>query len=144
MVTFNRFEEIDSWKAARELTKIIYRISHEGSFRRDFGLRDQTQRAAVSIMANIAEGFESRTRPLFIEFLGRAKASAGELRAHLYVALDAGHISELQFQDLVARATSCSGQISRLITYLQGDKGKLRTSEAFDEYLVGEAGPVDS
>ena len=66
---------------------MIYRLSSAGAFARDFGLRDQMRRAAVSIMSNIAEGFESQTQVLFIQFLGRAKGSAGELRAQLYIAL---------------------------------------------------------
>jgi len=74
MAKITRFEEIEAWQTARQLTKL-------GPLAKDFGLRDQMRRAAVSIMSNIAEGYESRTQTLFIEFLGRAKASAGELRA---------------------------------------------------------------
>jgi four helix bundle protein len=100
MSTIKRFEEIEGWQTARELTRLVYRISREGEFARDFGLRDQMHRAAVSIMSNITEGFESRTQALFIEFLGRAKGSAGELRAQTYVALDVGYIDQAQFQQM--------------------------------------------
>ncbi|NEO92599.1 MAG: four helix bundle protein [Moorea sp. SIO3G5] len=93
MGTIKRFEEIQGWQTARELTRLVYALSKEGEFSRDFGLCNQMRRAAVSIMSNIAEGFESRTQRLFLEFLGRAKGSAGELRSQAYVALDAGYVT---------------------------------------------------
>ncbi len=77
MSTIERFEQIEAWKTARDLTHLIYEVSNQGNFNRDFGLRDQMRRAAVSILSNIAEGFESRTQSMFIEYLGRAKASSG-------------------------------------------------------------------
>ncbi|MEO6060486.1 MAG: four helix bundle protein, partial [Thermoflexales bacterium] len=79
------------------------------------GLRDQMRRSAVSIMSNIAEGFESRTRPLFIDYLGRAKGSAGELRAQAYVALDAGYVDVAIFEALCSQAIKCSRQLSNLM-----------------------------
>jgi four helix bundle protein len=100
------------------LTRTVYQLSAEGQFARDFGLRDQMRRSAVSIMSNIAEGFDSRTRPLFIEFLGRAKASAGELQAQLYVCLDVGYLSEPQFACLLDLTDKCSRQIRNLTRYL--------------------------
>src|SRR6266545_3366573 len=132
MGTIRRFEEIEAWQTARELTKLIYQLSNDGTFGRDFGLRDQMRRAAVSIMSNIAEGFESRTQMLFIEFLGRAKGSAGELRAQAYVALDAGYISEAQFERLCSLAESCSRQINRFTAYLQtySDNHRVREDQA--------------
>ncbi len=120
MGTINRFEEIEAWQTARDLTRLVYVLSNEGAFARDFGLRDQMRRAAVSIMSNIAEGFESRTQALFIDFLGRAKGSAGELRAQAYVALDAGYFDQANFQQLFELADKCSRQISRFMSYLQG------------------------
>ncbi len=77
------------------------------------------RRAAVSVLSNIAEGFESRNTPLFIEFLGRAKASAGEVRAQSYVALDAGYFDEVQFQQVFDLAEKCSRQISQFLAYLE-------------------------
>ena len=94
MGKISTFLEIEAFQVARDLTKVVYRLSNDGLFSRDFGLKDQMRRAAVSIMSNIAEGFESRTRAMFIEVLGRAKGSAGELRAQCYVALDAGYLSD--------------------------------------------------
>ncbi len=119
MTTIHRFEEIEAWQTARELTRAVYSISKEGAFSRDFGLRDQMRRAAVSIMSNIAEGFESRTSGLFLEFLGRAKGSPGELRAQLYIASDADYLTKEQFASLCALCEKCSGQISGFSSYLE-------------------------
>ena len=137
MGTIRRFEEIEGWQTARELTKVIYRVSSQGAFARDFGLRDQIRRAAVSIMSNIAEGFESRTQALFVEFLGRAKGSAGELRSQLYVALDADHIDRALFEQLFSHAQKCSGQINRFMAYLSAQPNSRRVQEDRAEYEVG-------
>jgi four helix bundle protein len=123
MATITCFEEIEAWQTARSLTKRIYELTGEGSFARDFGLRDQMRRASVSIMSNIAEGFESRTKALFIDFLGRAKVSAGEIRAQAYVALDVGHLDRHYFEELFELADKCSRQISRFMTYLRSSEG---------------------
>jgi four helix bundle protein len=119
MSTINRFEDIEAWQTARQLTKIVYGLTSGGSFARDLGLRDQMRRAAVSIMSNIAEGFESRTSALFLEYLGRAKGSAGELRAQFYVAQDAGYLKPDQSQGLQDQCEKCSRQISRFMAYLR-------------------------
>lgn len=121
MAKIERFEQIEAWQTARELTKQIYRLSNTGEFARDHGLRDQMRRAAVSVMSNIAEGFESRTKGMFIEFLGRAKASCGELRAQTYVTQDVGYLDQLQSTQLMALAEKCSRQISNFMWYLQQD-----------------------
>ena len=98
MTTAKRFEDLEVWQRAKELTSLIYRFSSSGMFARDFGLRDQMRRASISIMSNIAEGFESQTQGLFIQFLGRAKGSAGEVRAQLYIALEQDYIQYLESQ----------------------------------------------
>lgn len=92
-----RFEDLVAWQRARELTADIYRITRHGTLSRDRGLSDQLQRAAVSIMANIAEGYERGSPREFHRFLWYAKGSCGEVRSHLYVAHDAGHIDESTF-----------------------------------------------
>jgi len=92
MTAITRFEEIEAWKTARQLTNMVYALSNKEGFNRDFGLRDQIRRASVSVMSNIAEGFESRTDVQFINFLGMARASAGEVRAQLYIALDQKYV----------------------------------------------------
>lgn len=136
MATINRFEDIEAWQTARELTRWIYALTEEGKFARDFGLRDQARRASVSIMSNIAEGFESRTQALFIEYLGRAKGSAGELRAQAYVALDAGYLDQAQFTRMFDLADKCSRQLSRFISYLETQPNSRRVHEAQVEYVV--------
>ena len=136
MGTITRFEEIEGWQSARELAKLVYALSNEGLFARDFGLRDQMRRAAVSVMSNVAEGFESRTQSLFVEFLGRAKASGGELRAQAYVALDAGYIDQPEFDGLFDLTEKCSRQISRFMSYLQTHPDHRRVREDEVEYHV--------
>ena len=83
-----KFEEIESWKKARLLTSKIYQTTGQGNFARDFGLKDQIRRASISILSNIAEGFERGGDKEFVQFLAMAKGSCGEVRAQLYVALD--------------------------------------------------------
>lgn len=126
MGTVRRFEELNAWQTARALTARIYALCRTSGLARDLGLARQMQRAAVSILSNVAEGFESQTQPMFISYLNRSKGSAGELRAQLYVALDAGYINKQQFEELVGIAERCSGQISRLITYLKSHPDKNR------------------
>ncbi|MCL4486499.1 MAG: four helix bundle protein [Chloroflexi bacterium] len=136
MGTITRFEDIEAWQTAREITRLVYALTDEGAFARDFGLRDQIRRAAVSILSNIAEGFESRTQAQFIEFLGRAKGSAGEVRAQAYVALDAGYLDQAQFGGLVDRADKASRQISRFMSYLESQPNARRVREDRNEYEV--------
>jgi four helix bundle protein len=136
MPTIKRFEEIEAWRTARELTRLIYALSSKGTFGRDFGLRDQMRRAAVSILSNIAEGFESRSQALFIDFLGHAKGSAGELRAQMYVALDAGHLDKSQFEQVFDLVEKCSRQIASFMAYLETQPNRRRVHESDEEYDV--------
>src|SRR5579871_4774688 len=99
-----RFEDLIAWSKARELTAEIYRVTNTGLFARDFGLKDQIRRAAVSIMSNIAEGFERNRPNEFHQFLSVAKGSCGEVRSQLYVAFDAQYVSEESFRRLLAQA----------------------------------------
>ena len=94
------------------------------------------RRVAVSILSNIAEGFESDTQAQFIRFLGHAKASAGEVRAQLYVALDVGHVTEDQFDALFVLTETCSRQLSAFISYLKAHRGGRRVGEAGIEYEI--------
>ena len=103
--TIERFEDFIAWQKARKLTAAIYKVTNEGDFVRDFGLKDQIRRAAVSSMSNIAEGFERGRAAEFHQFLSVAKASCAEVRAQLYVALDAGYLSTSVFDGLMAQAT---------------------------------------
>ena len=125
MSTFQSFEEIDVWQKARELTKMIYEISSAAPFARDFSLRDQIRRACVSIMSNIAEGYERGGTREFLQFLSIAKGSAGETRSLLYVAHAQGYIDSRVFDDLSSRAKEIGRMISSLMAYLRkcGFKG---------------------
>jgi four helix bundle protein len=119
MAGVRRFEDIVAWQKARVLTGQVYSVTRQEPFRRDFGLSTQLQRASVSIMANIAEGFEHRSRKEFARFLALAGASCGEVRSHLYVALDAGYIDQPAFEQLVSLADETSRLISSFLTSLR-------------------------
>jgi four helix bundle protein len=125
MATIKHFEEIEAWQKARELTREVYGRSKVGLFSKDFGLRDQMRRAAVSVMSNIAEGFERGGTKEFIQFLAIAKGSVGELEAQLYVALDQAYINQEEFVSLKKVAGSTKRLIGGLINYLRqsGMKG---------------------
>lgn len=103
-----KFEDLIAWQKARELTRNIYRTTKQGDFNKDFELRGQIRKASVSIMSNIAEGFERGGRPEFHQFLVIAKGSCAELRSQLYVALDADYIDAEIFNksDILAKETS--------------------------------------
>jgi four helix bundle protein len=111
-----RSEELIAWQKARALTREVYRITRPGAFTRDFGLAGQMQRAAASIMSNIAEGFERVRAGKFHPFLSAAKASCAGLRSHLYAALDAGHISTAEFHPLMAAAKATARLVGALRT----------------------------
>lgn len=134
MSTAKRFEELEVWQRAKDLTNLIYEISSSGTFARDFGLRDQMRRAAVSIMSNIAEGFESQTQALFIQYLNRAKGSSGELRAQLYIAQE--YITTSEFQSVFSLAELCSKQLASLIRYLESQPNARRVREDGVHYDV--------
>jgi four helix bundle protein len=119
MAKITKFEDIESWKRARRFTNEIYRITGTGSFARDFGLRDQIRRAAVSILSNIAEGFERGGDKEFLQFLSIAKGSCGEARAQLYIALDQDYISATDFNALSNSANEVSQLIAGLMKYLR-------------------------
>jgi len=114
-----RFEDLDVWQKARELTKVVYRLTADQHVTRDFGLRDQMRRAAVSIMANIAEGFARKGSREFAQFLFVAKASAAELQSHAYVALDQGYMKAPDFKELYDQLDHASRMLSNLIKHLR-------------------------
>jgi len=113
------FEELNVYQRARELTNRVYELTRDGAFARDFGLANQTRRAAVSVMSNIAEGFERGTNAEFVQFLYIAKGSSGEVRAQLSVALDQKYISPGDYDDLTDRCRRISGMLTNLINYLR-------------------------
>ena len=140
------FEELNIYQQARDLTNKIYQITKDGSFARDYGLVDQIRRASVSIMSNIAEGFERGTNNEFIQFLFIAKGSCGEVRTQLTIAFDQKYIEESAYTNLVEQCRCISGMINNLIEYLKGSifKGSKfkrlpakNISEGTNEILAG-------
>jgi four helix bundle protein len=114
-----RFEDIEAWQRTRLLTRRIYRLTKTNEFSRDHLLRDQIQRPSVFVMANIAEGYGSRTDTLFPKIFRRAKASCGKVRSEIYVALDAGYLPENRHSELCELAEHCSGKIQNFVAYLE-------------------------
>lgn len=118
MATIKSFEDIESWKLARELCKKTGRLIDDGRFKRSYRLIDQIDGSSGSVMDNIAEGFERGTRKEFITFLGYAKGSCGEYRSQLYRALDRNYISQQEFDELSNQAKHVSSLIQKFIEYL--------------------------
>lgn len=125
MATILKFEDIVAWQKALELSDLIYEHSNKDKFSKDFGLRDQMRRASVSVVSNIAEGFEREGNNQFIYFLLVAKASAGELRAQLYVARNQKYITTEEFEQLNNKVIEVSKTISGFISYLRTQKNKV-------------------
>jgi four helix bundle protein len=121
----NYFEDLEIWKEARRLTKEIYRVTSGPKFSKDFSLRDQIRSAVVSIMSNVAEGFERGGNQEFCQFLYIAKGSCGEVRSQLYVSVDQGYISANESEELLNSLKRLSSMIGSLINYLKrsGMKG---------------------
>jgi four helix bundle protein len=119
MGTIKRFEELDCWQEARELVKQVYQVSKNEGFCRDFELKNQITRSAVSIMANIAEGFHRNSNKDFMRFLDYSRSSIAETISHAYVAMDQQYISEEEMQDIKQQADTIWKQINKFISYLQ-------------------------
>ena len=117
-----RFEDIQAWQEARKLTNEVYRATHEITFRKDWGLREQIQNASISVMANIAEGFDRQSKKEFTKFLYYASGSASEVQSHLYVALDQHYISKERFLNMYDQAKTTKKLINGFISYLKGKK----------------------
>ena len=129
MSTIKNFEDLDSWKKARELAGYVYALTRKEKFSRDFGLSNQIQRAAGSVMHNIAEGFEAGYDAEFIRFLKMARRSAGEVQSELYLALDALYITEDELKKGYNLATESKKLINGLITYLAKRKPTSRLED---------------
>ena len=122
-----RFEDIEEWQEARKLVQEVYRITKGIDFSKDYGLKDQIQRAAVSAMANIAEGFDDRSNQAFIQFLNYALRSVTEVQSHLYVALDQEYITQSNFDELYQQANRIKSIINGFIRYLKTSKFGYKT-----------------
>jgi len=120
MSKIERFEDIKAWQQARSLVKEVYQATGEAKFAKDFSLKDQIRRAAVSIVSNIAEGFSRQTDKEFVQFLHIAKGSTSEVQSQLYVALDLDYINSEEFKRLYDEADQVARLISGFIKYLKG------------------------
>jgi four helix bundle protein len=119
MVLIKRFEDIIGWQEARKLVKDVYQLTGKGDFAKDFGMRDQIQRAAVSVMTNIAEGFDCDSQAEFARFLGYSRRSAVEVQSLLYAALDIGYINKTTFDTQHQQAEKAKALIGGLKTSLK-------------------------
>ncbi|MDE0767667.1 MAG: four helix bundle protein [Opitutaceae bacterium] len=119
MATYTIFEEMPIWQQSRSIAKQVYELTCEGKFAKDFGLRDQLQRSAVSVMSNIAEGFERTSKKAFANFLNIAKGSLGEARSQITIARDIGYIEESQRLDLANQMKSLGKEIGGFMKYLR-------------------------
>lgn len=115
---YEKFEDIPVWIQARLFIELIYSICNKNNFRNDYSLMDQVRRASVSILLNISEGFEKRSNKDFARFINHSKASAGEVRCALYIALDLNYISEEQFNMLATEVVSIGNQLYKFEKYL--------------------------
>ena len=114
MATITKFEDLIAWQESRALVKMVYKLTSDGSFAKDFGMRDQIQRASVSVMTNIAEGFDCESTAEFARFLGIARRSAVEVQSLLYAALDVEHIEADIFKSHYEQAKKCKALIGGL------------------------------
>ena len=122
MATIKSFEDIESWKKAREVCKILGQIIDAGNFQKSYRLINQIEGSSGSIMDNIAEGFERGTRAEFIQFLGYSKGSCGELLSQLYRAYDRKYLSDEVFENLKLSVLQISGLLQNFISYLQNSE----------------------
>ena len=135
-----RFEELNCWKEARKLRKMISTVFDKSVVRRDFTLCDQIKRAALSIIANIAEGFESRTGKENVVFLTYSRRSCGELRSHLYAAVDDHLIAESDFHDVYEQAITTGKLVTGFISYLCKHDAKKHHKRQDSNHLTVEQG----
>ena len=114
----NRFEELEIWQEAREIVSRVYRLAFKERFKKDFSLVGQIRRSAVSVMANIAEGFHRGSNKEFVKFLGYSRSSLAETISHLYVALDQEYIAEKEMEQINQQVDLLWKKINNFISYL--------------------------
>ncbi len=129
MAKVERFEDLEVWRHAKLLASTIYRLTNGAAFARDFGLRDQIRRAAVSIVSNIAEGFGRKSNFQFLHFLEIASGSTAEVEAQLYIALDLGYISQSQFDETFEDANRVGQMLTIFMQYLRGKPNRPAMTE---------------
>ena len=122
MATLTRFEDSEAWQLGRELKRSIYAASKIGEFARDYALKDQIRRSAMSVTANIAEGIGRNGNREFIQFMSASKGSCAEIQDHLYTALDEAYVCESEFQKLYEQAAMVARKTGAFMSYLQGSE----------------------
>jgi four helix bundle protein len=130
MTTVKRFEDLHCWQSARELVNMVYEATNNPPFHRDFGLRDQIRRAVVSVMSNIAEGFNASTDAEFMRFLSFSRRSISEVQSQAYIALDQEHINQDTFNNVYNKANEAEQQVNALISYLNKSRHSVKDSQA--------------
>ncbi len=135
MATIKKFEDLRAWQSSRELVKLVYDTTNIGAFQKDFGLRDQIRRAAISVMSNIAEGFGAGSDAEFVRFLGYSRRSVSETQSQLYAALDIKYLSQEQFDEIYKKANEAERQVNAFIGYLSNSR-KQSVRENSEAYFV--------
>ena len=143
MATFKRFEEMHAWQSAREFVRLVYGATKQLEFNRDFALRDQIRRAAISVMSNIAEGFGTGSDAEFVRFLGYARRSVSETQSQLYAAIDQEYISSEAFEEIYAKVNITKRQINALIGYLARSKQGRTIKEETTPYSLDIPDDID-
>lgn len=117
-----RFEDLEIWRLSLKVVESIYKLVSKESFKRDFGIKDQITRAAVSVNSNIAEGFEKNNNNEFVRFLKISKGSIGELKSQLLVCKKINYIDETEYKNIESNIESLRNQLARFINYLEKNK----------------------
>ena len=143
MATVKCFEDLNCWRLARQVAKEIGLLCRQGAFRSDDGLRDQIQRSSGSVMDNIAEGFDRGSRGEFVQFLGYAKGSAGEVKSQLYRALDNALIGQSCFEELTVKIAAVSSTIKGMLVYLNTAKVRGERYQKAEEPTAPYGLPLD-
>ena len=136
MPTIKRFEDLHCWKSARDLVNMVYEATNQSPFNRDYGLRDQIRRAAVSVMSNIAEGFNAGSDAEFMRFLSFSRRSVSETQSQSYIALDQKYITQSTFDQIYTKANETERQVNALISYLNRSKTQFSAKEEKSTYTL--------
>lgn len=135
MPTIKRFEDLHCWKSARDLVNLVYKATSKPPFNRDYGLRDQIRRAAISVMSNIAEGFNAGSDAEFMRF-SFSRRSVSETQSQSYIALDQNYITQDTFDQIYAKASETERQVNALISYLNKSKTQYSAREEQSTYTL--------
>lgn len=137
MATVTQFQDLRVWQSARELVNQIYAQTNKTPFAKDFALRDQIRRAAISVISNIAEGFDAGYDGEFVRFLSYSFRSTAEVQSQLYIALDQGYITQAEFDSIFLIVVDVRKKIRRLSAYLvEHKRAGLMARETSAEYMV--------